>query len=199
MSNDNRSFDIRNPRRRNTLEEDEQYLRQHFEHTLNERVKRRQQAPVHAAIPSQWFAAATRECRDLYVDGHYYGAICLTQAVAEGISKFLTAQNQLRDPGRHNSRNAMLRKRGFITTSAYKAFKVVEGNDRNDYHHLNSTIETDRVKLEIRASECLRALFEIQVEVFAFSIGEGGTMVVAHPQYWPIVNRKYLAAHVDFT
>lgn len=193
------THDPRNPRRKNTPEQDEEFLRQRFEHSLQERVRRRQSAPVHAAIPAEWFAAATRECRDLYVDGHFYGAICLTQAVAEGISKFLTIRNGHRDSGHQNSRNTMLKKRGVISLEAYRAFKAIEGGDRNDYHHLNANIETDLEKLEERAGECVRALFEIQIEVFAFSVGEGGTMVVVNPHYWPRVDEKYISTSIDFT
>ncbi|HEY2092179.1 MAG TPA: hypothetical protein VGJ81_09830 [Thermoanaerobaculia bacterium] len=196
---DEPSHDARNPRRRNTAQQDEEFLRQRFESTLPDRVRRRQAAPVHAAIPNEWFAAATRECRDLYVEGHYYGAICLTQAVAEGISKFLTLRNNHRDSGNQNSRNAMLKKRGVISLDAYRAFKLIEGGDRNDYHHLNSNIETDHEKLEARAGDCVRALFEIQIEVFAFSVGEGGTMVVKNPLYWPRVDEKYILTNIDFT
>ena len=194
-----RTHDPRNPRRQNTPAEDEEFLRRRFEQSLPDRVKRRQEAPVHAAIPAEWFAAATRECRDLYVDGHFYGTICLTQAVAEGISKFLTIRNGHRDSGHQNSRNAMLKKRGVISVEAYRAFKAIEGGDRNDYHHLNAKIETDREKLAARALECIRGLFEIQIEVFAFSVGEGGTMVVANPKYWPSVDQNYISTHIDFT
>jgi hypothetical protein len=82
---------------------------------------------------------------------------------------------------------------------AYRAFKVIEGGDRNDYHHLNASIETDFEKLEVRAGECVQSLFAIQIEVFAFSVGEGGTMVVANPQYWPRVDKMHISTHVDFT
>lgn len=145
------THDPRNPRRKNTPEQDEEFLRQRFDQTLPERVRRRQVAPVHAAIPAEWFAPATRECRDLFVDGHFYGAICLTQAVAEGISKFLIIRNGHRDTGNQNSRISLLLKRGVISREAYRAFKRIEGGDRNDYHHLNATIETDFAKLDARA------------------------------------------------
>ena len=199
MSDSEPTHDPRNPRRTNTPEQDEESLRQRFEQSLAARVQRRQSAPVHAAIPAEWFAAASRECRDLYVDGHFYGAICLTQAVAEGISRFLTIRNGHRDTGNHNSRIALLKKRGVISTEAYRAFKVIEGGDRNDYHHLNANIEIDLEKLELRAGECVRSLFAIQLEVFAFSVGEGGTMVVANPQYWPRVDKTFISTHIDFT
>ncbi len=199
MNDQPQTDDPRNPRRVNTAEQDEEFLRQRFEDTLGDRVRRRQSAPVHAAIPAEWFAPATRECRDLYVDGHFYGAICLSQAVAEGISKFLTLRNGHRDPGHQNPRNAMLRKRGALSPEAYRAFKIIEGGDRNDYHHLNATLETDFEKLEVRAAECVRSLYQIQVEVFAFSVGEGGTMIPANPNYWPRVNEKYISTNIDFT
>jgi len=93
----------------------------------------------------------------------------------------------------------MLKKRGVISLEAYRAFKSIDGGDRNDYHHLNANIETDLEKLEARAGECVRALFTIQIEVFAFSVGEGGTMLVTNPQYWPRVDEKHVLTNIDFT
>jgi hypothetical protein len=39
--------------------------------------------------PHVWFEVASTECRDLFRDGHFYGCICLSQSVAEGLGKFI--------------------------------------------------------------------------------------------------------------
>ena len=182
-----------------SFDENRQFLIEIFNATLDDKVRRRSNAPVHQVLPSEWFAPASRECRDMFVDGHFYGCISLVQSVAEGISRFVAFKNAVRDPGHHISRCAMLKKRGFISLEAYKAFKSIEGGDRNHYHHLNAEIERDRSKLESRATECMQALRQIESDVFEWQVGEGGTMKVKNPQYWTFTDGKYVATHIDFT
>lgn len=58
------------------------------------------------------------------------------------------------------NRISKLHKRGFISAEARAAFKRIWSDDRNIYHHLNENIETDPEKLEARAEECVKALYE---------------------------------------
>src|SRR5688500_4826064 len=57
---------------------------------LDERVKRAARTKVHGVIPSHFFSPASSECRNAFIDGHFYAAISLAQAVAEGLTRFLT-------------------------------------------------------------------------------------------------------------
>lgn len=56
---------------------------------FEQRIARLQRVKLHKIIPHLWFDLASTECRDLFRDGHYYGCICLSQSVAEGIAKFV--------------------------------------------------------------------------------------------------------------
>ena len=54
---------------------------------------------------------------------------------------------------------------------------------RDDYHHLNLNIETDRVKLEAFAYDKVLLLKEIESEVFQFSVVDG-KLVPENRKYW---------------
>ena len=56
---------------------------------------------------------------------------------------------------------------------------------RDDYHHVNSTIETDRNKLEALAYEKVLLLKEIEAEVFKFSIVDG-KLLPENRKYWDV-------------
>ena len=56
---------------------------------------------------------------------------------------------------------------------------------RDDYHHLNPTIETDRQRLEALAYEKVSFLKEIESEVFKFSIVDG-KLVPENRKYWAV-------------
>jgi hypothetical protein len=55
---------------------------------------------------------------------------------------------------------------------------------RNEYHHLNSTIATDRSTLEALALTRIQALAAAEKYVFAWAPGEGAIKLL-RPQYWP--------------
>jgi hypothetical protein len=144
--------------------------------------------------PAHYFAQAVVECRDMYVDGHFYGCITLAQAVAEAIARFVTTQHPELNVAPTSDFgvlvSALHRKEPVISNSAHAAFKQIWGqrkgkNDRNDYHHLTDAIELDSYKLEVRARQCLRALREIEKNIFGYTFKDG-MIVVEKPKYWKL-------------
>ncbi|HXX92749.1 MAG TPA: hypothetical protein VEN81_03895, partial [Planctomycetota bacterium] len=65
-----------------------------------------------------------------------------------------------------------------------KAFKRIYDPDRNIIHHMRPGIETNVEKLQSRANEGIRALYEIESEIFAHEF-EGGAIKPRYPRYWP--------------
>ena len=55
---------------------------------------------------------------------------------------------------------------------------------RNEYHHLNPIIVTDRPTLEALALTKIEALAAVEKYVFAWAPGEGAIKLL-RPQYWP--------------
>lgn len=141
--------------------------------------------PGHLQIrPYHYFAAASVECQDLFDHGHVYGCISLTQAVAEGLSSFIALTNSMRKGKDCQKRVAVLRRRGFISEKSERAFNIIWSDDRNDFHHMNHTITTDRERLRARAEECIRALYGIESEIFGYEL-DGPRVRPRQPKYWP--------------
>ena len=57
---------------------------------------------------------------------------------------------------------------------------------RDDYHHLNPNIETDRFELEKMAYEKILLLNQIESEIFKFSISDEGNLIPDNKKYWDI-------------
>jgi hypothetical protein len=53
-------------------------LDRHDEARREERAARAARTSVHGVIPAQFFAAASSECRNVFIDGHYYACISLS-------------------------------------------------------------------------------------------------------------------------
>lgn len=165
-------------------------LRRHDEATRPGRASRAARTEVHGVIPNHFFAAASSECRDVFIDGHFYGCISLAQAVAEGLSQYLGRLHQAGAKKDPQQRVERLHEKGMIGVEARNAFLRVWGNDRNAFHHLNEDVSTEHSELERRAEECVNSLLEIESELFAFGINEG-RIAPKHPIYWPKTDAEH--------
>lgn len=163
------------------------------------RAARASRTRVHEIIPSHFFAGASTECREAFIDGHYYSCISLAQALAEGLSRFLNTFHSVgakHDPPVQMRR---LNKKGALSDGALRAFQRIWGNDRNTFHHMNHDIPTDSQALEARAEECVNALLEIESELFAYDVVEGGKLSPKKPEYWPNVDAEHLGVFLRLT
>lgn len=156
-------------------------LKQMFELTLDERIERRLEVKPHGIIPNSHFAAVSAECYSLYQDGHYYGTISLTQAVAEALLRYLCEKNKLKVSSPENN-VGKLKKKGLISISLAKLFSNIRKN-RDDYHHLNPQIEQDRQKLASLAKEKITDLRDVEKELFAYTTNNG-KLVPKYRKYW---------------
>jgi hypothetical protein len=155
-----------------------------FEAQLEARLKRAGRTKVHGIIPHHYFSAASSECREMFIGGHFYGCISLAQAVAEGLSRFIARVHSMSLGKDFLKRVAKLEKRGLISTQGHAAFKQIWGNDRNTFHHLNENVEIDYQTLEARAEECVNALYELESEIFWYDLADEGVLP-KHSEYWP--------------
>jgi hypothetical protein len=160
-------------------------IRQEFEQTLPERVERYLQVKPHTIIPNTPFAAPSSECSFLYRDGHFYACIALVQAVAEAIVRYI-CDIDFRKHDRVFEKNVeKLYKRGFISDKLRGSLlKIWE--KRDDYHHLNTNVKSDRLTLEKLAKEKACLLVEVESEIFEFSFGDDGSIIPKYPKYWKI-------------
>ena len=74
--------------------------------------------------------------------------------------------------------------KNIITSECKIAFdKIHEGRD--DFHHMNENIETNRPELETKARLTVECLFLIEKAVFDHSFSKG-ILIPKHLQYWDI-------------
>ena len=162
----------------------EKEMRASFEAQLAHRLERASRLRLQQFIPAHWFAAAASECARMFVAGFFYGTISVAQAYVEALSKFLAEYHKVRVSKDTEERCKRLRRKRFISEGALAAALSVL-SDRNDFHHLNKIVEQDYEKLESRAEECVNHLHTIESEVFAYSLGDKGDIVLKQPGYWP--------------
>jgi len=160
----------------------EDSIKQEVEQTLPHRAARYLQVKPHEIVPYTHFSAASAECSLLFRDGHFYGCIALTQAVAEALVRFLCQSNSW-DPDKEFEKNMKkLSKRNFISDKLKDSLLRI-WNKRNDYHHLNLNVETERQALEELAREKARLLVEVESEIFRYKVIDG-KIIPEHPKYW---------------
>jgi hypothetical protein len=194
-----------------------QQIRADDEVKFNQRVARVQRVKVHRIIPHLWFDVASTECMDLFRDGHFYGCICLSQSVAEGLAKFVLETHRVKigkqkrpielcekpATGRRlidvlkNLKSGLYNGQPWsvLSEKCLKAFDCIEGGDREDFHHLNKRIITDFAKLEERAEQCVTALYDIESELFGFEITDGA-ITPYQREYWPDAGKKFAKVHL---
>jgi hypothetical protein len=166
----------------------EETLRGEFEATLPDRVRRYLEVKPHGIISYEHFSAASTECALLFRDGHFYGSIAMAQAVAEARVRFMCERRAL-TPSTHFERNLnTLRSKGFMPDAVNKRLPQI-WSGRDDYHHLNPTIEQDRQQLERLAREKVKLLAEVEAEVFGYSVADG-KLVPTFPEYWNLTGNQ---------
>jgi hypothetical protein len=162
----------------------EDSIKQELDQTLSSRTERYLKVKPHGIIPCTRFAPASAECTLLFRDGYFYGCIALTQAVAEAVARFLCQKNSCKTEKKFENNVDKLHTRNFISKKIKDAFLKI-WDKRDDYHHLNSGVATDRKTLEEIAYEKILLLKEIEVEIYKFSIGPDGKLIPAN-KYWDL-------------
>lgn len=142
----------------------------------------------HKIIPNTHFAGVSTERLKLYQEGYYYACIGLSQSVAEALARFLCERSGWRPKKGFEINIANLKTRGKdIQPEVAKLLEEVWGKDRDDFHHLNSTVPRDLAKLKAIASEKTEALNKAEKLVFDYGVAEG-KLILKYPKYWDFNN-----------
>ncbi len=170
---------------RKRLEDD---LKQFSLATIDERISRYQELDFIKITPNTHFASVSSECILLYRDAYFLACIALCQAVAEAIARLMCKKSKFTSISNdYEKNNENLHKRK-IEPDCHELFKEIwEG--RNDYHHLNPQIPTEKTKLQSIAKTKIVTLHKIESRVFEFKI-QDGAILTRYPQYWDIVNGR---------
>jgi hypothetical protein len=158
-------------------------LRQRDTAEIDIRVERYLQAEHHPIVTNSWFAPASSECIDLFSYGYFYGCISQCQAVGEALIRFMCQCNKFRPESNFEENVRLLKQRKFIDEK-FEELCFDLWKNRNDYHHMNKGVETDKQRLEQMALEKIRTLAELEKWVFEFS-STNGYINPKWPKYWP--------------
>jgi len=170
----------------------EDSLRQELAGDLSDRVNRYLQVKPYWIIANTHFAAASAQCALLFRDGYFYACIALTQAVAEALVRFLCERSSCGSTKDFNKNVEKLWTRKFIGDKEKECLIRIWKN-RNDYHHLNDTVETDRRKLEDMSREKVCSLNDVESEVFSVTIATDGSVILKNPKYWDVRSNQVQA------
>ena len=164
-------------------------IKQEFELTLEERVERYLQVKPHKIIPNAPFAAVSAECSLLFRDGHFYACIALVQAVAEAIVSYICDINFNKHYRVFEKNVEKLHIRKSIDDKLQEALLEIWSR-RDDYHHLNYNVKSDRQTLQELAKQKACLLVEVESEIFGFSFGNDGSIIPKYPKYWKISGNR---------
>ena len=154
------------------------------EQTREERVERNLEVDRQRIIRADYFSKASTECIYLYTHGFFIATVMTTQAVNEGIFKFVAERNNINhDNMNHSALLKNLKDKGTITQDCYDASEQIRGSYRNDVHHMNPTVA--QINFPELAKKNIHNLAVIEREIWATSFRDG-KMIPIQPKYWDI-------------
>ena len=154
------------------------------EYTREARVDRYLEVDRQRIIGSHYFARASTECIFLYSDGHFIATVMTTQAVNEGIIKFVAERNNIQYE--NMSRSALLQTlalQNIFSQSCFEASDQIRRSYRNDVHHMNPPV--GQINFPEFAKKNIHNLAVIEREIWAVNFKDG-EIIPIQPKYWDI-------------
>jgi len=167
----------------------EDSLRQECLGTISDRITRYLELDFIGVTPNDYWASISAECILLYRDGYFFACIALCQAVAEALVRFLCTKSGFKASNVFEENIDKLRRRKIKPDCSELLEEIWKGRD--DYHHLNPKVPTERVKLQDIAKSKMIALGAIESKVFEFE-WVAGAIKPKYPKYWPQTNNGLL-------
>jgi hypothetical protein len=158
-------------------------LREDLERSIEGRVERYLEVVHQGIIPNHHFAAASSECIDLYRDGYFLSAVMVSQAVTEGIWRFVLERKKTPADIDRPALAALLVERKDLTADCALAFGRIWRSFRNDVHQMNPSVEV--VPFRELARRNLMDVAVIEREIFAVTF-DSGKIVPVQPCYWDV-------------
>jgi hypothetical protein len=173
----------------------QQDLQSEFNGTIDQRVERYLEIDHQNMIANHHFAYASTECIKIYSDGHFLGAVMVSQAVNEGIVRFVAERNNISlhyMEGTESKTKSIsmivdeLEQKNIITHDCAEASRGIYRSFRNDVHHMNPIV----AKIDFRdlAKRNLQHLAMIEKEIFGCQFSSEGKVVLHQPKYWDFNN-----------
>ena len=172
-------------------------LEQDFLASINDRISRYLELDFIQVVPNTHFAPITIECILLYRDGYFFACIALCQAVAEALLRFMCERNERGSEGFVKFETNIRKLRELKDKIPLDWIETLERvwENRNDYHHLNPDVPTQKEKLREIAKDKIVALLDIESKVFAFEWVDGA-IKRTQPEYWLETDSGHLNSYL---
>lgn len=192
ISKNNKNIDVQNIMKRILIKKD---IKDSIEQTLDQKIDRYLEIDHQGIIGNHHFAAASSECINLYRDAYYISAVMVSQAVNEGIIKFVAERNGIKENKEHDKLMGEFVHKGIISSGCAESSRRIWGSFRNDVHHMNPKVAS--IPFQQLAKRNLQDLAIIEKEIFGtdFSNGE---LVPHNPKYWDVQNDGTVPAFLRF-
>jgi len=164
--------------------------------TISDRVSRYLELNFIEITPNEHFASISAECILLYRDGYFFACIALCQAVAEAIVRDLCKTNRLKVTKSFDTNINRLCSQKEISNECKESLGTI-WKGRNDYHHLNPNVPTQRTKLQAIAKSKMIALGTVESRVFEFEVIDGA-IKPRYPKYWAQTHDGFINAFLRF-
>jgi hypothetical protein len=160
-----------------------EHLKSRFESTFEERVQRALEVRPQVIIPHQHFTWASTECAYLYRDGYFMATAMATQALNEGLIRFIAERNGILSNQDLYVLVDVFVEQNIVTTACADAMRRVLKSFRNDFHHLNPSIS--KVPVQVIAKRNIEDIVVIEKEIFEHTF-EGGRIILKQERYWDV-------------
>ncbi|MDZ4201383.1 MAG: hypothetical protein U1C96_04455 [Gallionella sp.] len=159
------------------------YLKSRFESTLEERVQRAMEVRPQTIIPHHHFTCASTECIYLYRDGYFMATAMATQALNEGLMRFIAERNNIPPNDNPYQLIEIFLSTSLVSVTVADSMRRILKSFRNDFHHLNPSIL--KVPVQDIAKRNIEDVAAIENEIFEHSY-QDGKMNPKHEQYWDV-------------
>ena len=158
-------------------------LQSQFNSRLEDSVDRALEIRHQNIIPNHHFSMVASECVRLYQDGNLTALVMATQALNEGLIRFIEERNGIADQKERKESVENLVKQGIISQKAGDASKRILKSFRNDFHHMNPSVS--KVPIKDIAKRNLEDICIIEKELFDCSIVDR-KLRLKQCKYWDI-------------
>jgi hypothetical protein len=159
------------------------HLKSRFESTFEERVQRALEVRPQVIIPHHHFTWASTECVYLYRDGYFMGTAMATQALNEGLIRFIADRNSIPPNQDLYVLVDLFVANNIVSAACSEAMRRVLRSFRNDFHHLNPSIS--KVPVQEIAKRNIEDIGAIEKEIFEHTY-ENGTLSPKQEKYWDV-------------
>lgn len=171
------------------------HLKSRFEATFEERVQRALDMRPQLIVPDHHSTWASTECVYLYREGYFMATAMATQALNEGLIRFIADCNGIASNQELNALVDALLGQKAISDGCANAMRRILKSFHNDFHHLNPSIS--KVSVQEIAKRNIEDIGVVEKEIFEHFF-DRGKLIPKQPKYWDVDANGTVAVSIRF-